>query len=147
MSHLGIRLSYLLLIAATLLLTACGDPYERPMSHDLHTWKDDMQSALRRLPKADQETLARYVRRRADKGGVLDIAPGTTVRLALREQNEYEAERARKDEREKAERQRIEQERLAWQRRFADVLSVGYLGKQLEHTTYSGDFLSVTRHQ
>jgi hypothetical protein len=131
------------LLAASMLLAACGDPHERTLPKDMSNWKDDMKSTLDKLTPQEKEALASFAKR-YNSGTAGQLAEGTTVRQALNQQREYAAAEARKEAEVQAAKDKITQERDRWRRQFEDALTVNYVGKKLDNAGYSGEFLAVT---
>lgn len=131
------------LVLVSLLLAACGDPHDQALPKDMSNWKEDMKSVLAKLTPAERDSLAAFAKR-YNSGTAGRFADGTTVRLALAEQREYDAAEARKEAAAQAAKDKLARERDTWRRQFEDALTLTYVGKKLEKTGFSGDFLTVT---
>ena len=121
-----------ILIASSVLLAACSDP----KGYEVTKLTEEQRKELGQKLTADEgQKLAGWMMRNVMAGKEPPV--GTTVAMALKQQDEWVAKQKEEEAKAEALRQKVEAERKAKQEEFAKLLSVVLVSKKNSMGEYS----------
>ncbi len=132
-------------IALLLCLVACGDPHDVVVPGNLANLEEnaELKDAAAKLTDSERASLLRYMMRSALGAAFAAKVPDRTIREALANQSQFEAEKAAKEAAEKAEQARQEElarqvraEQEALRAKMAGILTFALVSKRFQEADY-----------